>query len=202
MPAPDPKTELRRQLRAQRRAFADEARQLAAELLAAHVTGLRIFRSAKRIAGYLPHDGEIDPQGILERAAAMGKRVYLPVLSHLSWDRLWFAPLAPDTRFRANRFGIPEPQVKAAELVRAQELDLVMMPLVAFDTHGNRLGMGGGYYDRSLAFLGHRRHWRRPHLLGLAYDFQRVDATLPTDAWDVPLAAVATERAVYQTEHR
>jgi 5-formyltetrahydrofolate cyclo-ligase len=200
--APDPKTELRRQMRVRRRAFGAEARQLAAELLTANVTALRLFLAAKRIAGYLPHDGEIDPQGVLERAAAMGKRCYLPVLSHLSWDRLWFAPLTRDTRFRANRFGIPEPQVKAAELVRAQELDLVMMPLVAFDARGNRLGMGGGYYDRSLAFLAHRRRWRRPHLLGLAYDFQRVDATLPTDAWDVPLTAVATERAVYQTENR
>jgi 5-formyltetrahydrofolate cyclo-ligase len=80
--------------------------------------------------------------------------------------------------------------------VRAQELDLILMPLVGFDDRGNRLGMGGGFYDRSLEFLRHRQHWRKPHLLGIAYDFQRVNG-LTADPWDVPLQGVITDQAVY-----
>jgi 5-formyltetrahydrofolate cyclo-ligase len=200
VPAPDPKTELRQRLRAQRRALSDEDRRRAADALAARVTGLRLFRAAQRIACYVANDGEIDPRGILEHAAAMGKRCYLPVLSRLSWDRLWFAPLAPDVVFRNNRFGIPEPDVPPHRLVRAAQLDLVLMPLVGFDARGHRLGMGGGFYDRSLEFLRYRSRWRKPHLLGLAYDFQRVSGNLPTDSWDMPLTGIVTERDVYLTD--
>jgi 5-formyltetrahydrofolate cyclo-ligase len=196
---PDPKTELRRQLRAQRRALSAEARALASERLAEHVTGLRLFLACRRVACYLAHDSEIDPAPILARARAMGKKCYLPVLSRLTWDRLWFAPLSANDKFRPNRFGIPEPEVPARRLVRAQELDLILLPLVGFDARGHRLGMGGGYYDKSLAFLRNRHHWRKPHLLGLAYDFQRVDSPLPADDWDIPLAGVVTDQAVYLT---
>jgi 5-formyltetrahydrofolate cyclo-ligase len=99
-------------------------------------------------------------------------------------------------RLQENRFGIPEPCVPARALVRAQLLDLILVPLVAFDASGNRLGMGGGYYDRSLAFVAQRQHWRKPHVVGLAYEFQRV-ARMPANAWDVPLAAVVTNRSWY-----
>jgi 5-formyltetrahydrofolate cyclo-ligase len=71
-------------------------------------------------------------------------------------------------------------------------LDLVLTPLVGFDHKGNRLGMGGGYYDRSFAFLLRRQNWKKPRLVGLAYDFQQLDK-LPAKNWDVPLTAVATD---------
>ena len=98
-----------------------------------------------------------------------------------------------------NRYGIPEPRVSARELMKAEDLDLVLLPLVAFDKRGNRLGRGVGFYDKTLAFLHRRRHLRKPHLLGLAHDFQRLSA-VPTDDWDVPLDGVVTDRAVYYTE--
>jgi 5-formyltetrahydrofolate cyclo-ligase len=82
--------------------------------------------------------------------------------------------------------------------MRARELDLILLPLVAFDESGQRLGMGGGFFDRSLAFLAWRQHWRKPHLIGLAYDFQKV-AALPREPWDVPLDAVVTDQNVYVT---
>jgi 5-formyltetrahydrofolate cyclo-ligase len=84
----------------------------------------------------------------------------------------------------------------AGDTIDARWLDLVLMPLVGFDADGNRLGMGAGFYDRKFAFLRHRRAWRRPLLLGIAFDAQRVerfDAALH----DVPLWGVVTERAVY-----
>jgi 5-formyltetrahydrofolate cyclo-ligase len=192
----DEKAELRRRLRAQRRALSTETRAAAAERLCRQVAATRLFRVSRRIACYWANDGEIDPRAISERARRVGKDVYLPVLSRVQHDRLWFARSSADMRLRCNRFGIPEPRVAATELLRAQALDLILVPLVGFDDAGNRLGMGGGFYDRSLAFLAQRRHWRKPHVVGLAYDFQRVER-LPTSAWDVPLAAVITDRACY-----
>jgi 5-formyltetrahydrofolate cyclo-ligase len=187
---------LRRALRDQRAALTEPEQRRAAQRLAAHVASCRLYRVSRRIALYLPNDGEIDPQPLLTRIHATGKHCYLPVLSRLRQDRLWFAPYTDDVPLRLNRFGIPEPVVPARQWVRAQELDLILMPLVAFDESGNRLGMGGGFYDKSLAFLRTRTLWRKPHLVGLAHDFQRV-ARLDTFPWDVPLQAVITDRAVY-----
>jgi 5-formyltetrahydrofolate cyclo-ligase len=192
----DEKAELRKQLRAQRRALSIEARAEAAERLCQQVAATRLFRVSRRIACYWANDGEIEATRIIERAQRLGKRVYLPVLSRVNHDRLWFARATADMQLQLNRFGIPEPRVAAAELLRAQALDLILVPLVGFDSAGNRLGMGGGFYDRSLGFLAQRRHWRKPHVVGLAYDFQRVER-LPTNAWDIPLAEVVTDRACY-----
>jgi len=190
------KTDLRRSLRIRRNTLSAEERRLAARQLALNVAGTRLFLTSRRIACYLPNDGEIDTGGIIERVGRLRKTCYLPVLSRLLHDRLWFARIGAESEFTPNRFGIPEPVVGARELVRAQELDLILMPLVGFDDDGNRLGMGGGFYDRSLEFLRHRHHWRKPHVLGLAYDFQRVNGLVP-DPWDIPLQGVATDRAVY-----
>jgi 5-formyltetrahydrofolate cyclo-ligase len=190
------KTDLRRSLRIRRNTLSAEERRLAARQLALNVAGTRLFLTSRRIACYLPNDGEIDTGGIIEHVGRLRKTCYLPVLSRLLHDRLWFARIGAETEFTPNRFGIPEPVVGARELVRAQELDLILMPLVGFDDDGNRLGMGGGFYDRSLEFLRHRHHWRKPHVLGLAYDFQRVNGLVP-DPWDIPLQGVATDRAVY-----
>jgi 5-formyltetrahydrofolate cyclo-ligase len=193
---PTDKNTLRQKLRARRRALSAEEQKQAASHLAANVTGTRLFLASRRIACYLPNDGEIDTHPILAHIRRMRKDCYLPVLSRLSHDRLWFARMDTDTDLASNRFGIPEPVVPARDLVRAQELDLILMPLVGFDDQGRRLGMGGGYYDRSLEFLRHRHHWRKPHLLGIAYDFQRVNG-LTADPWDIPLAGVITDQAVY-----
>jgi 5-formyltetrahydrofolate cyclo-ligase len=193
---PTDKSNLRQKLRVRRRALsADEQRQ-AARRLAVNLTGTRLFLTSRRVACYLPNDGEIDSALVIKHIRRMRKILYLPVLSRLSHDRLWFAEAGPKTKLAPNRFGIPEPVVKSRDLIRAQELDLILMPLVGFDDKGNRLGMGGGFYDRSLEFLHHRNHWRKPHLLGIAYDFQRVNG-LVADPWDVPLQGVITDQAVY-----
>ena len=193
---PTDKTELRRNLRTRRNALPLEDQRLAAKHLASNLIGTRLFLSSRRIACYLPNDGEIGTAAVIEHIRRLRKTCYLPVLSRLSHDRLWFAEAKPKTKLVANRFGIPEPVVKSRELVRALELDLILMPLVGFDDQGNRLGMGGGFYDRSLEFLRYRNHWRKPHLLGIAYDFQRINGLAP-DAWDVPLQGVITDQAVY-----
>jgi 5-formyltetrahydrofolate cyclo-ligase len=193
---PTDKSDLRQNLRARRRALSADEQHQAARRLAVNLTGTRLFLTSRRVACYLPNDGEIDSAPVIEHIRRLRKILYLPVLSRLSHDRLWFAEAGPKTKLVSNRFGIPEPVVRSRDLVRAQELDLILMPLVGFDDKGNRLGMGGGFYDRSLEFLRHRNHWRKPHLLGIAYDFQRVNG-LVADPWDVPLQGVITDQAVY-----
>mgnify|MGYP000380226210 CR=1 FL=1 len=192
----DSKLRLRATLRAQRRALSAADQQRAAATLATRVVATRWFRVSRRIAAYIANDGEIDPKILVERIWRMRKQAYLPVLSPLRHDRLWFARVEPDVEYRPNRFGIPEPMVQRRALVRAEELDLILLPLVAFDAAGNRVGMGGGFYDRSLAFLRWRRYLRKPHIVGLAHEFQRVQNLTP-DSWDVPLAGIVTDAASY-----
>lgn len=193
---PTDKADLRRQLRTRRNTLSTEAQRLATRDLAVNLVGTRLFLVSRRIACYLPNDGEIDTGRVIEHIRRLRKILYLPVLSPLAHDRLWFAEAKPKTKLVPNRFGIPEPAVPAHNLVRAQELDLILMPLVGFDDRGNRLGMGGGFYDRSLEFLRHRTRWHKPQVLGIAYDFQRINGLTP-DPWDVPLQGVITDRAVY-----
>ena len=187
---------LRRQIRARRRAIPPSQRHLAAEQLAGRVTALRTFASAQHIAGYLACDGEMDPAPLLERALAMGKHVYLPVLTGHPPAHLAFAPYHPGMALKPNRFGIPEPATSAERWVSPHLLDLVLTPLVAFDAAGVRVGMGGGFYDRTFAFRRHPGHLPKPRLLGLAYELQKVAALTPRP-WDVPLDGVATEEALY-----
>jgi len=192
----DTRNALRHELRARRQELSAPEQTHAAHQLIAHLVATRLYRVCRRIAIYLPNDGEIDPVPLMARIWKTNKTCYLPILSRLRHDCLWFAPFTQDTPLAPNRFGILEPVTPARTWVRAQELDLILMPLVGFDTHGNRLGMGGGFYDKSLAFLQHRRHWRKPHLIGLAHDFQRVKK-IDAGAWDVPLQGVVTDSAVY-----
>jgi 5-formyltetrahydrofolate cyclo-ligase len=189
--------DLRQQLRIQRRALPPALRQQAALAIADRLADWPVFTAANRIAGYWACDGELSPMLLLERAWAANQQVYLPVLTDASPQSLQFAPYRPDTPLRHNRFNIPEPDVPSTRWLEPPELNLVLTPLVAFDNFGNRLGMGGGFYDRSFAFLRDpslRDH--RPYLLGLGYEFQKVYA-LRRQSWDVPLDAAVTEAALW-----
>lgn len=187
---------LRQKIRARRRTVPpDEARRCALQL-ARVIRRDRLVRNSRHIAAYIAADGEMDPRPLIENLWSLGKAVYLPVLVPFTRNRLWFARYSPETRLVTNRFGIPEPD--RAELISAAALDLVLTPLVAFDLAGHRIGMGGGFYDRSFAFLRERRHWRKPRLLGIAYSFQQ-QATITAAPWDVPLDAIATEAGLHCT---
>ena len=156
-----------------------------------------MFRHARRIAAYWPADGELDPRPLLEWLIRRGRRGFLPALRPGRRRKLWFLRYRPGEPMRKNRLGIPEPSRRQRRLALAWTLDLILVPLVGFDAHCNRLGMGGGFYDRTLSFLRHRTHWHRPRLIGIAHECQRVDQITPRP-WDVPLDAVATERAMYR----
>ena len=188
---------LRQRLRARRRVLSAAERRQAALAVASRLTDWPVFAGATRIAGYWACDGELDPASLLERVRTMGKLIYLPVLAEAPPQSLRFAPCRPGAPMRRNRFDIPEPEVSPLEWLQPAELDLVLAPLVAFDPAGTRLGMGGGFYDRSFAFLRDPDYpGNRPRLLGLGYEFQQV-TELIRQPWDVPLDAAATEKALY-----
>jgi 5-formyltetrahydrofolate cyclo-ligase len=190
------KVSLRQRIRHQRAALSARSRHRFARTITERLRGLQRFRRAHRIAAYLAHKGEVDAQPCIELALGLGKRVYLPVLHPFFHGRLRFCELRGNTVLTPNRYGIPEPSANTRCLPQQNRLDLVLVPLVAFDRLGYRLGMGGGYYDRSFA-TGHANHRIRPLLIGLAYEFQYVD-TLPHEAWDIRLDAVATEQRLHR----
>lgn len=151
------------------------------------------MRRPRKVACYLANDGELDLAPLLKSLRASRRRVYLPALHGRT---LRFLPYDDDTPLVPNRFGIPEPDVPPRRRCRARDLDLVLMPLVAYDAAGNRLGMGGGYYDRAFSYLRHRSVWKKPLLIGIGYEFQRLPS-LPSQPWDVQLHGVATEQRLY-----
>jgi 5-formyltetrahydrofolate cyclo-ligase len=189
---------LRQQIRHQRRSLSDSEREHAAFLLCERIAASKTFRHSKHIAFYLANDGEMNLNLLIEHAWEQEKQVYLPVLAEPNTQRLWFVPYTPDSKLKNNRFGIPEPiHSYKTRLRKTLSLDLILMPLVAFDQQGNRVGMGGGFYDRTLAFLRQRKYWHKPNLMGVAYEFQKLKH-IESNSWDVPLQAVATEDDIYQ----
>lgn len=195
------RVELRRQMRRRRRALSLAERLARAECLAQGLAATHLFRSSRRIACYLSQDGELDLTPLMRRAWAMQKTCYLPVVRAFHPPRLWFAPYCEGDPLVCNRFGIPEPHLPLREPARAAVLDLILVPLVAFDEYGNRLGMGAGFYDRTFAFLKQRHFWQRPRLLGIGYDFQKVE-DLQAQPWDVPLQGIATDARIYRVMSR
>lgn len=180
--------QLRSDLRARRRAIQGSARARKARELARRVAALGLLRPGRRIGLYLATAEEIDTAPLLQLARDQGCRIALPRVTSLRHDRMRFIDYSGSVRRGA--FGILEPghgRVRAA-----RELDVVFMPLVGFDAHGNRIGMGRGFYDRHFAFRRHLAHCRRPLLVGLAYAVQQVDH-LPFGAHDVPVDAIVTE---------
>jgi 5-formyltetrahydrofolate cyclo-ligase len=154
-----------------------------------------LLRPGRHIAVYAAHDAEADPSAIVNLARRNGCALYLPAITDYRGRRMEFRRYSRDTRLRSNRYGIAEPE-RGTPRVAVRHLDLVLLPLVAVDPSGTRLGTGAGFYDRCLQHLRTGRRWRRPKLIGLGYEFQRV-GRLAARAWDVPLDALLTEKDLY-----
>lgn len=191
---PDSKQQIRSAIRRQRQSLTAARQRQNSKQLANQIARQGFFLRSRRIALYLANDGEINPNSLLHLAHAAGKKIYLPVLHPFSHNRLHFLPHTPGQTLKLNRFGIGEPPLQGAKPAPSWSLDAVFFPLVAFDRDGNRLGMGGGFYDRTFA-RSPRCHHFRPLLIGLAHSFQEVDS-LPRESWDIPLDAIATENHV------
>jgi len=185
-------------MRARRQALSTQECRRAAQGLAQQLTRLPAYRSNRRVAMYFANDNELDPSVAMSHAQDCGKQCFVPVLYPGCLRKLWFAPVLEKQNYAPNKLGIPEPTGSSRHWLSPMQLDLIVLPLVAFDQNGNRIGMGGGYYDRTLAYLQQRKIWRRPQLVGIAYEFQCLDS-IDTDNWDVGLQTIVTESNIYQT---
>lgn len=197
-PHPDhlARSELRKLLRRQRRTLSFEQQHQASEQLALNLLKHPDLQRARHIGIYLANDGEIDPQLYVDLGRRRGIQFYLPTLHPIYPGKLVFSPFDEGVELVANRFGIPEPPFPRSRQRPAWALDAVLFPLVGFDEQGGRLGMGGGFYDRTFAFS-RIRPAMAPKLIGLAHDFQKV-RSLPIEPWDVPLHGVVTDDACYR----
>jgi 5-formyltetrahydrofolate cyclo-ligase len=181
------KRQLRIQIRKARRSLSPIQQKQASVRLQHQLSQNPCFKYAKRIALYLSNDGEVDTQLAIKQAWKRRQTVYLPVLNPIRKGFLWFVEYKANSIMRNNRFGIAEPDPRFNHRISAKFIQAVGLPLVAFDDEGNRLGMGGGFYDRSFEFC-HQRG-TKPKLFGLAHQCQRVDQ-LPTESWDIQLAEI------------
>ncbi len=185
---------LRTRLRTARRALVHTP-QDANQRICARLKRTPELRRGGNIAAYLSADGEVDVQVLLNWAIERSSHVYLPVIQ--ADKTLRFARYHPDVPLQRNRFGIYEPSIRrGAASISPRCLHVVLMPLVGFDVRGNRLGMGGGYYDRTFSFMHQPARWAQPRLIGLAYELQRLPA-IANAPWDIPLCKVVTERQIY-----
>ncbi|WP_333880163.1 5-formyltetrahydrofolate cyclo-ligase [Atlantibacter hermannii] len=185
--------QIRQQIRLRRKSLTHEQQTQAAQQAAARMMGFAPVVEAQTVAAFLSFDGELDTRPLIEGLWRAGKKVYLPVLHPFSAGNLLFLRYFPDSDLLLNHFKIHEPALDVRHVLPLNKLDVLITPLVAFDTTGQRLGMGGGFYDRTL------QNWRAHGLfpVGYAHDCQQVDA-LPVEEWDIPLPAVITPTTTWQ----
>jgi 5-formyltetrahydrofolate cyclo-ligase len=186
------KTQLRNTLRLRRNTLSPLQQHAAAHALPVSVADLPHWASAQHIALYLAADGEIDTGPLEKIARDQGKQLFLPVIN--SDNSLSFAHWHVEDTLLNNRYNIPEPPITATRCALAK-LDIIFLPLVGWDLHGGRLGMGGGFYDRTLSGTS------GPLLVGLAHDNQQVE-DVPQESWDVALDYIATDAALYRRQER
>lgn len=154
-----------------------------------HIVTTEIYQQAVHVALYQPIHHEVDVHFLWHDPSFTAKQAFFPVIHH---DKtLIFLPANPTTPFKPNHLGILEPDVALTQAIDIQSLDLMIIPVLAFDLHGTRIGMGGGYYDRTLA------HQRPGCLMGVAYQGQH-QALIPQQPWDIPLSMVVTETTIYR----
>ncbi|MEG9474807.1 5-formyltetrahydrofolate cyclo-ligase [Mannheimia indoligenes] len=172
--------QLRQLMRAKRLSLTSSQQAQAAQSLIPQAISLIESYQASHIAFYLPFNGEISPLLLMNTLLGQGKKIYLPILHPFTSGQLLFVNYNCKTILKFNRLGIQEPVLDVRNIIPLQELEMIFTPLVACDKAGNRLGMGGGFYDRTLA--------QAPHIIsvGLAHECQQVEQ-LPIESWDIPL---------------
>lgn len=189
------KKTLRQLMRDKRRAYSNSEQLIASEKLCNMLSKQASVKVANNIALYLANDGELNPHLFIEWCWRENKKVYLPVLHPFSHGNLLFLNYTEDTPLIPNKYGILEPQLNVQNVICLQALDILFTPLVAFDLTGKRLGMGGGFYDRTLHSWHIEKSIKNKSLkytpIGLAHDFQQVDK-LSSELWDIPLPEIIT----------
>ena len=197
MSQPELKAEQRARALSLRRSLTAADRTAASFTITDAALKLPAYQRAKCVAIYIPMNEEVDTWPIAERAWRMKKRVFAPALRR--GGKIAFLELTAQTPLRENAFAIPEPV--DTEQIDAKRLDIAFTPLVAFDDRCERIGWGGGYYDRSFAFANLRQSFSKPKLVGLAFDCQRLER-VANEPLDIPLFQIVTESFTYSRSHR
>ena len=179
---------LRKQLRHQRRTVSPFAQKQSEQRVLNQLIRLKQFQHSKKIGVYLHAFGEIQTRHIIEYCFKQHKEVYLPMICNMNQQLHWVK--ITQQQYRNNRFshhplGMKEPMVSRG--LHVSKLDLLIMPLLACDIYGTRIGMGGGFYDKTLASAG-----KKPFRLGIAHDFQLIQQRLHRETWDQPLDGLIT----------
>ncbi|OGT60165.1 MAG: 5-formyltetrahydrofolate cyclo-ligase [Gammaproteobacteria bacterium RIFCSPHIGHO2_12_FULL_45_12] len=182
---------IRHAFRELRRAIPENERKQATQLAAERLIAHPLFQESGHIACYLAYGSEISTALVIEAIWQQHKKCYLPTVTEAK--TLEYVRYARDDRLEENQYGILQPE-DVTHKILPRALELVILPLVAFDETGTRLGAGGGYYDRTFAYF-HASPDRRPTMIGFAYASQQA-TSLPTDPWDVMMDQVVTEREV------
>ncbi len=191
------KSSLRKALRAARNGLSAQDQATAGKGLLRQLQLLPEFVQSNRVALYLANDGEIDPLTVMWWIVDSDRTCFLPVVQQREHhNSLLFAEFNGATQLVDNRFGIAEPEVNRSKLTKVRELDMVLLPLVGFDNEGNRIGMGGGFYDTTFEFL-KSGDQNKPLLVGVAHEIQKVGG-IDAESWDIPLSTVVTDRNIYR----
>ena len=186
--------EIRSAIRTQRLTLSKNHQKTAANQLLAKLSSYSKIKSAHHIAIYLTNDGELNTTPFIHWCWENNKRTYLPVIHPFSKGNLLFIEYDKNTPMKTNQFGILEPKLNVNYIKAPSQIDIIFTPLVAFDSQGSRLGMGGGFYDRTL------QHWypkylmdkaTLPYPIGLAHECQQVPH-IPTEIWDIPIPEIMT----------
>ncbi|RPA64656.1 5-formyltetrahydrofolate cyclo-ligase [Shewanella frigidimarina] len=178
---------IRRHVRQERNSLSTEEQSQLALIASRHMLAEIQAQSAQHVALYFTHDGELATQKLIEALWDVDVNLYLPRIHPFSKGNLLFVRYDRDSVMVNNQYGISEPQLNVQHVITVDNLDMIITPLVAFDEHGNRMGMGGGYYDRTLAQVVDNK----PLAVGFAHDCQQV-SQVPTDFWDIPLPVIIT----------
>ncbi len=181
---------LRQTLRKKRKSLSAFEQKIHAKYLLYQVQKSGVLRYAQHIALYSSFDGEIQTQYLFDFLSKQGKTVYLPIIDK---QTLYFVKHSPHSVYQLNRFNIKEP--KHTGRIYAKKLNVIFMPCVGFDLQGNRLGMGGGFYDKTLSFKIKQDKYRSPKLYALAHQCQQTQ-NLETQVWDIKPNAIITEQAI------
>ena len=187
---------LRKAFRDKRTALTPQQQKLAALKLVEQYALHDLFKKARNVALYLPFNGELDTRPLIDYLWSQGCKVFIPIIHPFCAGHLLFQQFTLHTKMHNNHFGIAEPKLNVQKVCPLQHLDLMLTPLVAFDLNGNRLGMGGGFYDRTLASLQTTSSKQPAIIVGLAHDMQ-LAPNLPTETWDIPLPHILTSSKLY-----
>ncbi len=185
---------LRIALRRRRSSLTPAQQKKAALALRLKILRLPLYIKAKTIAVYFSSDSEISLLPLTKIAWRKNKTVYLPRI--YADNKMEFVEFTRHSRLSLNRFNIPEPTTKLNSR-SADKLDIIFLPLVGFDNKGNRLGMGGGFYDRHL----NNKKYSNTKLIGVAHECQ-FNEKIPTEKWDVRLDMIVTDKRVIHTRFR